>query len=58
MKHNSSGFVHAGKFQKASKMDYALSFSLRVDNAMREIVEDLHTSISSMTAEDETELYQ
>jgi cellulose synthase/poly-beta-1,6-N-acetylglucosamine synthase-like glycosyltransferase len=54
-KHNASGFVRPGKFKKASNMNYALNFSLHVDDALCKLVDRLHSPI---TADEETELYE
>ncbi|KAF3048929.1 hypothetical protein E8E11_000427 [Didymella keratinophila] len=57
-KHNASRFVRPGKFKKASNMNYALNLSLRVDDALRGIVDNLQGGSPSITADEETELYQ
>ncbi|KAF1926166.1 uncharacterized protein M421DRAFT_102537 [Didymella exigua CBS 183.55] len=57
-KHNVSGFVRPGKFKKASNMNYALNFSLRVEDALRKIADDLCDDNRSITANEEAELYQ
>lgn len=57
-KHNASGFVRQGKFKKASNMNYALNFSLRVDDVLRKTVDDLYDNVWSITADEEAMLYE
>lgn len=57
-KHNASGFVRQGKFKKASNMNYALKFSLGVDDVLRKTVDDLYDDVGSITTDKETELYE
>lgn len=57
-KHKASGFVRPGKFKKASNMNYALNFSLRIDDALRKTVNDFCDNGRSISADEEAELYQ
>ena len=60
--HGKDGFVRAGKFKKASNMNYCLSFSLRVeDELLRLIAETAERdgrSRESYTVDEEEVLYQ
>ncbi|KAH8889228.1 hypothetical protein GQ53DRAFT_723412 [Thozetella sp. PMI_491] len=60
--HGNDGFVRAGKFKKASNMNYCLSFSLRVEDELlrlfTEFSEHEGRSQESFTIEEEDELYQ
>lgn len=60
--HGKEGFVRAGKFKKASNMNYALSFSLRVEDELLRLMK-LKADAEGRTQEslligEEEELYQ
>lgn len=60
--HGKDGFVRAGKFKKASNMNYCLSFSLRVEDELLRLMKlkaDAEgRSQESLSIEEEEELYQ
>lgn len=60
--HGKEGFVRAGKFKKASNMNYCLSFSLRVEDELLRLIEDKakqeDKSAEEITVEEEESLYQ
>jgi hypothetical protein len=60
--HGKDGFVRAGKFKKASNMNYALSFSLRVEDELLRLMKlkaDAEgRTQESLSIEEEEELYQ
>jgi hypothetical protein len=60
--HGKDGFVRAGKFKKASNMNYCLSFSLRVEDELLRLMKlkaDVEgRSQETLSIEEEEELYQ
>ncbi|KAH8690184.1 glycosyl transferase family group 2-domain-containing protein [Talaromyces proteolyticus] len=60
--HGKDGFVRAGKFKKASNMNYCLSFSLRVEDEllrlMKEKAQAEERTEESLSIDEEEELYQ
>lgn len=60
--HNKDGFVRAGKFKKASNMNYALDFSLRVEDELlklcREKAAELQCCPEEISVDMENELYE
>ncbi|KAF3397236.1 hypothetical protein DPV78_007304 [Talaromyces pinophilus] len=60
--HGKDGFVRAGKFKKASNMNYALSFSLRVEDELLRLMklkaDSEGRTQESLSIEEEEELYQ
>ena len=60
--HGQDGFVRAGKFKKASNMNYCLSFSLRVEDEllrlMKETSEREGRPEEDLSVEEEQELYE
>jgi hypothetical protein len=59
--HGKDGFVRAGKFKKASNMNYCLSFSIKVEDELLRVMEaraqELGCSPEDLTAEQENEMY-
>jgi hypothetical protein len=59
--HGKDGFVRAGKFKKASNMNYCLSFSLRVEDELQSLLkafaEELGCTRDDLTVEQENKLY-
>ncbi|OCK77120.1 hypothetical protein K432DRAFT_418823 [Lepidopterella palustris CBS 459.81] len=55
------GFVRAGKFKKASNMNYALNFSIRVEDELQRLLKtranELGCSEEDLTLEQENEMY-
>jgi len=60
--HNKDGFVRAGKFKKASNMNYALDFSLRVEDELLKLLRvkaaHLQCREEDISVEIENELYE
>ncbi|QKX64636.1 uncharacterized protein TRUGW13939_11811 [Talaromyces rugulosus] len=60
--HGKIGFNRAGKFKKASNMNYCLSFSLRVEDELLRLMKDKadaeRRSQESLSIDEEEELYQ
>lgn len=60
--HGKNGFTRAGKFKKASNMNYCLSFSLRVEDELLRLMkvkaDAEERSQESLSIDEEEELYQ
>lgn len=58
-KHNHEGFIRAGKFKKASNMNFALNISNRVEDELQTLVDHWYGhGHSSLTEEQEDVLYK
>lgn len=57
-KHNDEGFIRAGKFKKASNMNYALNISNRVEDLLlKRIYEKDQTKSGFISSQDEEQMY-
>jgi hypothetical protein len=60
--HGKNGFVRGGRFKKASNLNYALDFTLRVEDELLGLInaraEELGCTPHDLTAEEENKLYE
>ena len=59
-KHGEDGFIRAGKFKKASNMNYALNISNKTEDVLTEMIEirKTYTSSNDITEAEQDELYR
>jgi hypothetical protein len=58
--HGKDGFIRGGRFKKASNLNYALDFTLRVEDELLRLIrlKEIELGVNELDAEEENELYQ